>query len=771
MSEEQAPYGEYGYGGGSLVKQESGLRRHIGVLRRHLWIVLLVFVIVGTLGVLRAYRAVPIYTATAKILVERQVPRVTQFEDVVQPSVEWWGEDYYRTQEEILKSRVVLELALENPSLKEIFRAQPSAPGRRSLAASLRQTIAAALGVPPPTPPEPWERLRGYLTAKHISGTHFVTVRADGANPDHARLIATSVAKAFVRYHTLRRLEINNDAYLFLQEQKQKEEAALHDSEQKLQQFREETSVSSIDSTDKDHPILKRLSLLNAQLTERQLNRIELQAQYQVIKAAMNPAGTGLSAENDQLFSIPMMQSDETVTQIRSALVQAEGERAALADVYGPDHPRMQSAMSKIALLQTRLRESLGNIVANMEARLRVLAEEERELGQRYNEQNDLALDLARDSLTFSRLSNEVERHRKLFQMIVERMSEVQMTSDFTKTNVEVVEEASRPKAPSGPNKMRMAMMSLVLGLLLGIGLVFLIEQIDDTVRTPEDLENFLGVPVLGFVPDISARRHAGNRSSYKAMVTALEPDSSAIEAYRNIRTSLFFAPETENTRLLLVTSAGPGDGKTTTASNLALVIAQSGKRVLLIDADFRRPRVHKIYGLDPAVGFSSVLQNSCSLEEAVQKSVHDLEIIENLDILPAGPTPPNPTELLESPLLPQLLADWKSRYDRVIIDTPPVLFVSDTSILSTLSDGVIIVVKSAKRTRAHAMRALKQIEKVKGRVIGGILNGVRISRMGHYYSSYYYHGYARYRSDYYSSYYADRDEKGHKHPRKNLRV
>lgn len=771
MSEQQAPYGEYGYGNSPVTKQEPGLRRHIGVLRRHFWIVMLVFVIVGTLGVLRAYRAVPIYTATAKILVERQMPRVTQFEDVVQPSVEWWGEDYYRTQEEILKSRVVLELALENPLLKDVFATRPGGPAKRSFIASIRQTIAAALGVPPSTPPETWERLRGYLTAKHVNGTHFVTVRADSANADHARLMATSVAKAFVRYHTLRRLEINNDAYRFLQEQKLKEEAALRDAEQKLQRFREETSVSSIDSTDKDHPILKRLSLLNAELTERQLDRIELTAQYQVVKAALNPAGTGLSAENDQLFSVQMMQTDETVTQIRNALVAAEGERASLSDVYGPDHPRMQSAMSKVALLQTRLRESLNNIVANMDARLRVLAEEERELTARYNEQNDMALDLARDSLVFSRLANEVDRHRKLFQVIVERMSEVQMTSDFSKTNVEVVEEASRPKSPSGPNKMRMATTALVLGLLLGIGLVFLIEQIDDTVRTPEDLENFLGIPVLGFVPDIAARRNAGNRSSFKAMVTALEPDSSAIEAYRNIRTGLFFAPETENLRLLLVTSAGPGDGKTTTASNLALVIAQSGKRVLLIDSDFRRPRVHKIYGLDPAIGFSTILQNKCSLEEAVQKSVHDLEIIENLDILPAGPTPPNPTELLESPLLPQLLADWKMKYDRVIIDTPPVLFVSDTSILSTLSDGVILVVRSAKRTRAHAMRALKQIEKVKGRVIGGILNGVKVSRMGHYYSSYYYHGYARYKSDYYSSYYADRDEKGHKHPRKNLRV
>ena len=449
--------------------------------------------------------------------------------------------------------------------------------------------------------------------------------------------------------------------------------------------------------------------------------------------------------------------------------MKAESDRAALADVYGPEHPRMQTAQSRIELLRARLKEALNNIGSSLTTQLKMLTEEEKELTKQYDQQNVAALDLAKSAVSFGRLQNDVERHLKLYQVLVERMSEVQLSADYTKTNVEVVEEASVPNAPIRPNKARMALFSVLLGLTLGVTLTFVLEQLDDTVRTPEDLELWVGVPALGFVPEIAVTKNVESRNSYKALISALEPTSSAIEAYRNIRTNLFFSGPAEESKVLVVTSGGPGDGKTTTACNLALIIAQSGKRVLLVDADFRRPQVHKLFGLDSAVGLSSILVGESTLEKAAQKSVHDLEVIERLDILCAGPTPPNPTELLESASTKKLLSEMRDKYDRVIIDTPPVLFVSDASILSTIADAVILVVKSDKRTRAHASRARKQIEKIGGRIIGGILNRVQISRFSHYYSDYYYHGYARYSSDYYSSYYSIPEQKRRSPAKKNI--
>ena len=772
-----AGYGVYGSYGSDVDPMQPALwatsvfKRYVSIVRRHIWVVLTAFVIVATLGVLRASRAVPIYQASAKILVERQGPRITKFEDVVQPNVEWWGQEYYKTQEELAKSRAVMELAMEQPGIREMFRDPKDSPVSRSLWSSIRNTIPALLGVPPSAPPEKWERLRNYVSARHMNNSHFIMIQADSSDPIQAATIANAVSRAFVRYHMLRRMQINNEVFVYLQEQKQKEELALQEAEQKLQKFREETNISSLDNADKDNPVLKRLALLNDQLTEKQLQRIEIGAQCRVIRQAIAAENDALETSNEQLFSIPAMKEDETIAQLRGALVAAEQEKASLSDVYGPDHPRMQSVLSKVALLQSKLRDSLNNIVNSLETRLKILENEEEELTQQYSQQNDLALDLAKHSLAFSRLANELDRHTKLYQVLVERMSEVQLSADYTKTNVDVVEEAGVPKAPYKPDKQRMVMFALILGLVLGFGLAVFLEQMDDTVRTPEDLEIRVGVPVLGFVPEIKVRKGVDSKASYRALVSTLEPNSSAIEAYRNIRTNLFFSPVGEKSKVILITSGGPGDGKTTTASNLALVIAQTGKRVLLMDADFRRPRVHKMFSLDSSKGLSNVLQGECKLEQVVQKTVHDLEIIENLDILTAGQMPTNPTELLESTRMQHIISDMREKYDRVIIDTPPILFVSDTSILSRMSDGVLLVVKSDKRTRAHAARARMQLEKVHAQIIGGILNNVRVSRFGHYYSDYYYHGDARYRSDYYSSSYSDDMAKPQKKAQKSIEV
>jgi capsular exopolysaccharide synthesis family protein len=304
--------------------------------------------------------------------------------------------------------------------------------------------------------------------------------------------------------------------------------------------------------------------------------------------------------------------------------------------------------------------------------------------------------------------------------------------------------------------------MSIFLGLFAGIGLAFFFEYLDDTIKTPDDLEQRVGVPVLGFVPAITGRNGQMDSFAYKRRVSVIEPKSSITEAYRNIRTSLFFSAPPEESKVLVLTSSAPRDGKTTTSTNLALVIAQSGKRILLVDADFRRPMIHKIFGLDTTRGLSSILVGQSNLEEAVQKVKHDGRLLENLDVLVAGPKPPNPAELLDSEAMRTFLAEARKKYDRVIIDTPPVLFVADATIVSAMCDGVILVVKAAKNSRSVAIKAREHILAVKGRILGGILNDVRIARFGYYYSYYYYYyPYSRYYYDYYHSYYSSEEEDG----------
>jgi capsular exopolysaccharide synthesis family protein len=394
-----------------------------------------------------------------------------------------------------------------------------------------------------------------------------------------------------------------------------------------------------------------------------------------------------------------------------------------------------------------------------MDARLEMLTNQENELRAQYDMQNASALELSKESLAYDRLMSEVTRQRKLFDLVVERLHEVNLTGDYAKTNVEVADAAQVPKEAVSPRKGRDAALSLLLGLFLGVGLAFVTEYMDDTVKTPEDMESKAGLPVLGFVPAIrgsdgSASKKFGDRGR----ISVMEPASSVTEAYRGIRTSLFFSAPAEETRVLVVTSGGAGDGKTTTAANLAIVIGQSGKRVLLIDADCRRPRMHDIFGLSNETGLSSVLVGGVTLQDAVQQPLDEQgKPVEAVDVLVAGPKTPNPAELLGSAAMRTLLAQARQQYDQVLIDTPPVLFVADACILAAASDGVVLVVKSAKNTRSLARRTREQLEGVNAHVLGGVLNDVRLTRLGYHYSDYHHYGYSRYYKDYAKAYYADR--------------
>ncbi|MHC4787875.1 MAG: tyrosine-protein kinase domain-containing protein, partial [Planctomycetota bacterium] len=320
---------------------------------------------------------------------------------------------------------------------------------------------------------------------------------------------------------------------------------------------------------------------------------------------------------------------------------------------------------------------------------------------------------------------------------LVERMGEVDLTGEYAKTNVKVVEDAEVPVAPVKPRKKLVAVQSVAVGLFLGVCLAFLVEYMDDTVKTPEDLEERVGLPVLGFVPAVEVRGSVKDRFSHRGKTSLVDPRSIAAEAYRHIRTNLFFSAEAAGCKVLAVTSAARGDGKTTTACNLALAMAKSGKNVLLVDADLRRPMVHEVFGLETKTGLSTVLVGVTDLKEAIQTVKQDGGTVENLHVLTGGPRPSNPAELLNSEGMPRFLDVARERYDWIVIDTTPVLSVADASIVGAISDGVVMVVKAATNSRALASRARKQLMAVNACLLGGVLNDVEVSKFG-YYSDYY---------------------------------
>ena len=514
---------------------EPELKRYLVVMRRRIWVIVAVFVIIATVGILSAFRATPVYEASARILIEKQGPRVMNYEEA--PQAQGTDNDYYQTQQELVRSRPVMEMAAQQPGVPALLEGKGEAAGRGAIAGLLgeaRRTVAAVLGVAPTAPPELWERLRDMVEVDQVKGTHLISVTVRDPDPARAAALANAVANAFVQHHLDRKLASSNDVFQFLQSQKLQQEQKLQEAENALQQFRERVKVVSLDVSQGDNPLLVRLKKLNEQLTEAQLQRIDLESRAQVVQRIMaEGAASAGDPADDPAFTLPEVRADATITDLRAQLLEAQKDGSRLFDTYGPEHPQYRAAKQKIDMLQQQLAAALPRVAGAMTARLEMLTNQENELRSQYDAQNTAALELSKEALTYDRLMSEVTRQRKLFDLLVERLHEVNLTGDYAKTNVEVADAAEVPKEAVSPRKGRAALLSVLLGLFLGVGLAFLAEYLDDTVKTPEDLESKAGLAVLGFVPAISGRHGSnGNGFGHRGRISIVEPGCSVTEAY-----------------------------------------------------------------------------------------------------------------------------------------------------------------------------------------------------------------------------------------------
>lgn len=750
--------GSYPYGYPiSLPIAMSPLRFYLDVLRRRLWIALPILLIAVTVGSLRAFREPPYFTAAARVLVERQAPRVPGLDGVSQ-DYSLWDEDFYRTQAEIVRTRTVLEVALQVPGISNLFPATACVDDVSGLA-GLRRSIVSLLGAVPAPPPPVWERLGGEIEAEHQKNTYFIQIRSTSGNPVRAATVVNAVAKAFADYHAKRRREVLGDAFVFLDEEKRKQEQHLLKAQEELQNFRDKAKHIALDGTEKEQPTLIRLNGISEKLTQVQLERLDVTTSLDTLRSLTAKVGAQPKDETQRLLSLWVVREDPVLTETYRKVIEAREEQGRLGAVYGAEHPLMVAATGATARHETQLRDILGQKMESLAGRERLLASREQSLSTELGSQHQEALQLAREAFTFSQLQNTVKRHQKLYDALVDRLREVDISTGFVRTNARIVQDASPPTAPSGPNRSRMLLVAVLVGLALGAGVALAFEHIDDTIKTPEDIKAKISLPMLGFVPRIEIAKGSGGgkRSDRRAGLVAVEePMSSAAEAYRNIRTRLIFALPVDEKKLIGVTSCNPGEGKTTTAVNLAVAMAAAGKRVLLIDADIHRPMVHRSFRQDAEPGLTNILASGATFEEVVRRYrfPEGVPAVGTLDIVMAGADSPNPAELLSSARMRQFLAQRRPEYDWVFVDIPPVLFVSDASILSALCEGVILVVRSGRNNRSSLARATEQLQEIKVSIIGSILNDVVLSRVGRHTSDYAYYGYSRYSRQYHKSYY-----------------
>jgi succinoglycan biosynthesis transport protein ExoP len=416
-----------------------------------------------------------------------------------------------------------------------------------------------------------------------------------------------------------------------------------------------------------------------------------------------------------------------------------------LSETYGDKHPDMVGAKETLLGAEEKLRSECQSYVRSLQGEYQVAASQEATLAASLDSAKRKTLDSSGVLVELGVLRREVANQKALVESLMSRAKETGLETELKSTNVRIVERAEPPGGPFLPQRTRNLRLALLLGLALGIGLTLLFEQLDNTIKTPDDVKEQLNLPFLGMVPDVGGKGPQGG--SRPSPLILKSPQSAVAEAYRVVRTNLVFSLAEGKGRVFVVSSANAGEGKTTTTANLASSLALSGSRVLAVDADLRRPTMHQHFGVPKAPGLSDLIVGKSQPSEAIQDTR-----FKGLQVLPCGYIPPNPAELLSSPAMRQIITALRAHYDFVLIDSPPILAMADTPVLASLVDGLVLVMAAEVTSRPSIQRAVDQLQKVNGKIIGVVLNKVNLERNSYYYSQYY--------GEYYRSYYVEKQAK-----------
>jgi capsular exopolysaccharide synthesis family protein len=425
--------------------------------------------------------------------------------------------------------------------------------------------------------------------------------------------------------------------------------------------------------------------------------------------------------------------------KLREQQVNLRIQVAELSTQLGPNHPTVLKLDSQLKEIDHQLQTETDKAVDHLKGRYLAALQRENMLRDAFEKQKQEANKLNESAIEYSILKRDLDSNRTLYEGLLEKLKEAGVTAGLRSNNFRIIDAARVPTAPSEPNIPRNLSFALVLGVISGLGLAFLIENMDNTVRTPEQATALSALPSLGMIPLGSKSGNQGPAGKRLALtsskevvetVTQVRPQSQMAESYRALRTSLLLSNLGAPPKVIMVTSARPQEGKTTTSINTAIVLAQKGVRVLLIDADLRRPSIHKTLGMGPRSGLSNVLTGSATLEQTITIS----PVLPNLFIMPAGTPPPNPAELLASSNMRDLIAELRGMYDHIVIDTPPTLSVTDAVVLSPRADATILVIRSGQTTKQALRRARDILMQVNAHVAGVLLNAVDLTSPDYYY-------------------------------------
>lgn len=697
------------------------LRSYWRTIRKRWPFVVLSMIIATVVAFVYTYRQPKIYESSCHVIIEPMAPQILPgAKDVVElgTGTFWANREFYETQYRIIQSTSVGQRTAEKLGLQyDPDYGAVLGPARDMTA--LGRTVA------------------GQISVKPLKDSRLAVITVTDRKPQRAALIANTIADTYIEYNLDYKLEGARSAMAWLAEQEADLKKQLEDSELKLYEFKKQRNLLAVSLDDKQSMLSANLTTVNARLAELKIRRLEMEAKRRMIERARNNI-----AEQETL---PELREQPAIRGLRDIFITQSKDYADLTTRYGSEHPRMKALESQMAVTRTTYEKEMDGVLATFEKGYQELVDNEKALRALMAEQQREAIELSKIEVEYKPLQRAAEQNGKMYGLIATRQKEIDITGPMKTNNVRVLERAIVPGAPVRPKPVQNLLLGLLLGLGTGVALAFAIEALDNTLKTQSDVEQFLGVPVLGLVPVIGGaggevQQHtAGDNLRERDLGVFLDPKSVAAECCRSIRTNILFMSPDKPIKTVVITSPSPQEGKTTTAINLAVTMAEAGGRVLLIDTDMRRPRLHRSFSVPNQTGISTVIVGKATLEEAIKRTD-----VPNLDVLTCGPVPPNPSELIHTDRFAMVLADCGKLYDRVILDSPPTSAVTDPAVLGNLADGVILIVKAGETTRDAAVHARRQLTSAKARMVGVIVNAIDFSNPAYGYE-YYYRNYYRY--------------------------
>jgi polysaccharide biosynthesis transport protein len=707
------------------VPREPHLLDYVIILRKHQWMILTFFLTVVTIVTIASFKMKPVFVAAARVEVDKESQNMSPFPDSNSYDEFMDLENYLETQSKILQSETLALQTIKSLNLERYpeFGGNPNAPAfAHSGVAARRPAILGAF--------------LGRLSVKRVPNSRLIEVTFEAEDPQLAAQIVNTHLQNYVEQNFRSKYDATIQASNWLSSELEGLRIKVEKSENARIAYERANQIWQID--EKQDIATSKLSDLSKAVTEAQTDEAEKEAFYRM-------------AASGNIDALPVAHGSEVITELRKRKSDIDEQYAEAVNQYGPNFPKVLRIAAQQKEVDDDLDRARKTLLEGVQEDFTTARNRVQLLEEALDKQKSEANDQAEKLVQYHILQHDAESNKQLYDGLLQKLKEASITAGLRSSNIRVVDPALAPASPSRPQKARNVLLAVLMGLVGGVGLALFREYLDNTVKSPDDIEALTGLPSLAVVPSLPGMNAPTGRLSRLAreasaatglgtrveLLSYVQPKSQISEAFRALRTSLLLSQADHPPQVILVTSALPREGKTTAAVNLAVTLAQLGDRTLLVDSDLRKPGIRRALNLTTGkdVGLSSYLAGVTSLEEATIQH----PTITNLSALTTGPVPPSPADLLSSHRMREAIAELRRRFKFIVIDSPPVMAATDAVILSALTDGVLLVVRSGETPKEAFTRTRDLLAAVKCRLLGVVLNAVDSNAPDYYYSYRYY--------------------------------